>query len=271
MTKKVELCRKSAVALGALVGYLRPKLAKDVKVDFYPAFAGVTNKNFKAKCPDIVEALGVALDGKLNENVEANDVSELLMALDAEAACYEPKAGPKGAADDDDEEKKDKAEDDEFADVDEEKEADPGPENVNKSMKAKDKKKAKDMKAEEEMPKGNDEMVSVSAMDQAIKAAVAAVERKQRDKQEAYQAVRPHVGELAMDHESAADIYADALSILGVKTKGVHPSAYPTLLELAGTNRASKSPRRTEIAADAALVGSFDQMYPDAARIKVIG
>jgi hypothetical protein len=56
---------------------------------------------------------------------------------------------------------------------------------------------------------------------------------------EAREAVKDVVGVVAMD--SAPDIYAFALKHLGVKTDGVHASAYPVLFDLARANSANST------------------------------
>jgi hypothetical protein len=51
------LTRKGAVAMGALMIALRPKLAMDAKIDLALLFKGVTAKNFKEKKAAIVEGV----------------------------------------------------------------------------------------------------------------------------------------------------------------------------------------------------------------------
>jgi hypothetical protein len=59
MSKSV-LSRKAAVAQGAIVAYLMPKLAQDAKVDVTPLLVGVTQKNFGEKKAGIVAGVAKA-------------------------------------------------------------------------------------------------------------------------------------------------------------------------------------------------------------------
>lgn len=112
--------------------------------------------------------------------------------------------------------------------------------------------------------------ITKGAMDAAIKSAVegvqAAARKNTREIREAERFVRPLVGELALDScETAEEVYRNALTARGVKTDGVHPSAYRTLLEHLPRPKAGGAP---QIAVDAAPAEfSFEKMFPEAARI----
>jgi hypothetical protein len=73
------------------------------------------------------------------------------------------------------------------------------------------------------------------AMDAAIKTAVTQAKADMRAEAkaalEARAAVRPWVGDVSVAYDTAQEIYKAALDSLGVKVKGVHPSAYRTILE----------------------------------------
>ena len=73
----------------------------DAQIDLEPVFAGVTAKNFKASKPNIVTRLKTALQGKLAQDANLDDISQLLDALDpvepsegTDAGALDPSAAP---------------------------------------------------------------------------------------------------------------------------------------------------------------------------------
>ena len=92
------------------------------------------------------------------------------------------------------------------------------------------------------------------AMDAAIASAVKQsredARAEARAAQEARQAVRPWVGEVSIAFDTADEIYRAALEARGVKTKGVHASAFRTILE-----QLPKAGATTRLAQDERLVG----------------
>jgi hypothetical protein len=121
---------------------------------------------------------------------------------------------------------------------------------------------------------GKDQVVTKKAMDAAITAAATMARRRgaedairtQRELHAAYREVRPYVGDLAMDHDSAADVRRTALTILGIKTEGVHPSAYATILAMQPLAGA----RPPVVAMDSAGAKGFAERFPEALRVNVI-
>jgi len=107
------------------------------------------------------------------------------------------------------------------------------------------------------------EMQTKPAMDAAIAEAVAKVQKTNLEIREAERAVRPYVGELAIACDSAEDVYKNALHALGIKTEGVHASAFKTILEMQPLPGSNKQAR---IAADGIVTaeGEFAKMFPDA-------
>ena len=123
---------------------------------------------------------------------------------------------------------------------------DPDPENTN-SKGAKDKK----------------------AMDEdTVKSLVAAERRNQQAIYEARNAVRSRVGELTIAFDSADDVYKTALEAAGVKTGGVHSSAYKAMFEMLPSRNADHG-RDNRLAMDAASQSSFAKRYPGAASIRI--
>lgn len=129
---------------------------------------------------------------------------------------------------------------------------------------AKKKKTADDEDDDEE-----DDKVSKTAMDSAIRLAEDSATKKAaqnfREVREAEQAVRPLIGDVvAMD--SAADVYRTALEQSGVDTKGVHPSAFPSLVKMAISQKESSRP--APLAQDSATVSEFEKAFPTAGKLK---
>lgn len=250
MKKTALLSRMASVAHGAILAHVMPKLAADQKIDVSAALVGVTAKNFKAKRPAIVEAVGKAAKGKLAADAKLDGLEALLIALDG----VEGQEAMDEEDDDEDEKKKKKAEDD-AEEEDKKKKAEDESEEEEKA-----KKKAEDAEKDEDK-------VDKKAMDAAITKAKAEVRAEMlktaADIRTAEEAVRPYIGKLAMAHDSADAVYRTALTSLGVDITGVHPSALPAILKaqpVPGTEQAQK-PR---VAMDAAGVNSFHEMFPAA-------
>lgn len=274
MSAKTVLTRKAAMAQGAVVAYLRPKLAQDAKLDLTPLFAGVNAKNFGAKKPEIVTGLKAQTTKLLAADANIEDFAQLLDALEtvevAEGADIDPSTGMPMATLED-------------------KSMDAGaeglrafltgklaPEDVDKAIamlssgaadETDEERKAREKKAEDEevaAPK-----VSKPAMDAAIAAAVkeatATATKTQREIRDAERAVRPYVGDLAMAHDSAEAVYRTALTTLGVDVAGVHPSALPTILKMQSPPGAV--PRKPTIAEDSAGAKGFAERFPETGRI----
>ena len=123
--------------------------------------------------------------------------------------------------------------------------------------KAKDK-KAKDAKAKDKKAKDADpdhrkdfdddkakDSVTKDEMNAAVKAGVAEARKQAHDAAVAREAVKPICGVIALDAagmDKAESIYAFALKQAGVKTDGVHPSAYATLLDVVKSRKLAVAP-----------------------------
>lgn len=157
----------------------------------------------------------------------------------------------------------------EHAAEDEDDEDDKPPAATDRRRGARDRKMGKDQPPDFEGKPKEPEHVTKGAMDQAIREAVARSVAGHKAMREAERIVRPWVGDLALAQDSAEEVYKTALNMLGVKTDGIHSSAFRALLEAQpkpGGNR-SKSERR--IAQDAAQTKSFAERFPGAARINI--
>lgn len=179
------------------------------------------------------------------------EVRKALLALD-EAEKEDKKEKPAEDEDDEDEDdKKKKTADDE----DNEDDSD-------------DKKKKTADDEDDEDDDKNDDKVSKTAMDSAIRLAQDSATKKAaqnfRAVREAEQAVRPLIGDVvAMD--SADDVYRTALEQSGVDIKGVHPSAFPSLVKMAISQKESSRP---VIAQDSASISEFEKAFPTAGKLK---
>lgn len=79
-----QLSRVAATARGALLTYLKPRLAADAKIDLSPALVGLTAKNFASRKPLIVSAVKSAVKGRLAKDADIEDLPELLKMLEEE-------------------------------------------------------------------------------------------------------------------------------------------------------------------------------------------
>lgn len=283
-----RLTRKGLLAQGALVAYLRPRIAMDEKIDIAGILNGVTSDNYADRKDGIVAAITKAFGEKLAKDASLNGVAAILGALDGmeekEAEDEESeedkegkekkaimdkkkKAADKKKAMDAEEEKKKEAEDD-WDDEDDEEEK--KKKAASDRKKAADKKKAidepPDFKDEPKVTK--DEMAAEIA--KAVKVAADQATKTQKDIREAENAVRPWVGELNIAFDSAEQVYRRALKNIGVAgVDEVHPSALKTILEMQ-LRPGAASRRNTVVAQDAAGAKGFPERFPGADRIVIM-
>lgn len=282
---KTVLTRFGALASGAAMAYLAPRLAQDAKpVDVGAIFAGVTKANFKDKRPAIVAAIKAA--AKLRDGMALDDMPESLAKLDdaevAEGADTDPNSGLPMTA----EQMKDKraAADAEPGEVEKKvreilaahgvakevidravealgaraNDGDHPPafngEPNRSGVKAEDVKKAVDAAVEETKKEMK------GAMDQAIEGAVKGERDRLAAIREAEEFVRPWVGRIGMACDSAEQVYRTALGGLGVKADDVkEPSALRHILSAQpkpGHDRRESAP-----AMDAAAAKTFDERF----------
>ncbi|MBB3743900.1 hypothetical protein FHX10_003399 [Rhizobium sp. BK591] len=271
--KPVLMSRMASVAHGAILAYLRPKLAQDAKIDLSIVLKDVTAKNYDAKL--IGTGLQNAVKGKLAQDADISDVVDLLDTLKAVEGAeddLDPNSGElnagkvRGEDEDIDGEQdqksrimeflKDKLSEDQMKACDElwnQEAMDAEPDEDEEAKK----------KAEDEAEEKKD-MVDKKAMDAAISAAVANERRNAREIEAAKEDVRPYIGAVAMAHDSAADVYRTALTSMGVDIAGVHPSAFRAILKAQPVPGTKQVTRVTTIAQDAKGATSFYEMFPEA-------
>jgi hypothetical protein len=283
----IVLSRKATVAKGALMAFLMPRLAQDAKVDVTPLLQGVNKTNFKDKKAGIVAGLRKQTEGKLAKDASIDDVAKLLDALegneeqglDEEDPLKAIKPGT-GQPDDDktmDAEPKgkgaildyfkDKLPPEHHAKLAEMLPDDAAAEDEEDDEKEIEVKAKKLDNQNDKAREGNKpDFVSKKAMDAAITAAVQTAVKSQQEVRDAERVVRPWIGDLAIACDSADAVYGTALKMLGVKTEGVHPSAYRTILEL--QPKPGSKVQSTSVAMDAAGAKGFFERFPDAAKIE---
>lgn len=283
MSKPLVLSRRGVATLGALVAYLKPKLAQDSAFpNLYPVLTGITTKNFKDKKAEIVA--GIKKDSKLAKDANLDDLTNLLDALEGtevmEGADADPNSGLPMAKKEMDEKALDadpiaklkaflkgKVSDADLAAIDkimgEGKAADEPPATTGAP---------KDPAKDADLDKDKKDMVTKPAMDAAIAAATKKAtedaQRSAKDLRDAERAVAPYVGELAIACDSGEAVYRQALKMLGVKDiDDVHASALPAMLKMQPVPGQKKTTAPL-LAADAAATDSYTKMFgTDGSRI----
>lgn len=210
---------KSVLALGAITGFVAPRLAADGKLDatgIATVLKATSAENWLKQKPRLATAILDALGKtKLAADAKPEDVHALLDSLDGVLAKDESEEDDDDKKADDEEDDKDKDKDDKKADDQSEEDDDD------------DKKKAED--------KAKDKQ----AMDSAIRVAVAAAEKRAEDRtiarlrsiRQAEEDVLPHVGAVAA-MDSAEEIYRFALGQAGVEHADI--KEVPALRRLVG-------------------------------------
>lgn len=82
LARKIHAIANRAATVGAMVAYLRPRLALDAKVDLHKVFGDVTGKNFGEKKPAMAERIVAQAKGKLAKDANLDDVGKVLDMLE---------------------------------------------------------------------------------------------------------------------------------------------------------------------------------------------
>jgi hypothetical protein len=256
------LSRSARVASIALDAYLRPKLAKDQKVDLAKILVGTTGKEWVSNKPQIKVALDAAVKGKLVQDADITDVGEWLDRLDDVVGDEDPtpRAKDEDPDDDDEEEKKKKKAEAEDSDDDD----DDDEEEKKKKAEAKDKKTAKDKQAKDKAVG-----ITPAAMDAALQAMAKTTETRIHAQfkaiREAEQNVRPWVGEIAVPQPSAEAVYRLALDVMKVPdTATLHPDALWPILRAQPKPGDEERRQRPVMAVDSAADDDFAKRFPGA-------
>lgn len=221
--------------------------------------------------PDVLVADSLPLELKHMSKRKAAAIRATLKPLLAADADLEAEVRKALLALDeaDKEDKKDKpAEDEETEEEKKEREAKEKAAQDEETEEEKKEREAKEKAAKDEEEKDKDK-VSKTAMDSAIRLATDSATKKAaqnfRAVREAEQAVRPLIGDVvAMD--SADDVYRTALEQSGVDIKGVHPSAFPSMVKMAISQKENSRP--APLAQDSASISDFEKAFPTAGKLK---
>lgn len=250
--KYMKLDRKGVAIRAALGAYLKPRLAQDAAPKELTA---ILNANKKPMA--IAQAVAKLCKPRLAADMEI-EPEELVEIIEASEQTVEPEEEVKVTGDSDGE-----------AIISLLREAGVSEEVIAKIAASLAPAAAMDEdKDDDKDDKKEKDKVDKPAMDAAIRLAADAATKKAAENfravREAEQAVRPLIGDVvAMD--SAEDVYRTALEQAGVDIDGVHPSAFPSLVKMAISQKDNKRP---VIAQDSASVSDFEKAFPTAGKLK---
>lgn len=250
--KYMKLDRKGVAIRAALGAYLKPRLAQDAAPKELTA---ILNANKKPMA--IAQAVAKLCKPRLAADMEI-EPEELVEIIEASEQAVEPEEEVKVTGDSDHE-----------AIISLLREAGISEEVIAKIAASLAPAAAMDEdKDDDKDDKKEKDKVDKPAMDAAIRLATDAATKKAAENfravREAEQAVRPLIGDVvAMD--SADDVYRTALEQAGVDIEGVHPSAFPSMVKMAISQKENQRP---VIAQDSASFGDFEKAFPTAGKLK---
>lgn len=287
MPEAVKLSRIAARTQTALTVFLMPKLAKDAALDLTPYLKDITPQNFKARKADIWKGAKDAATPLLNPAAKAagpgghgpddiamrlldmiegqsaaDPVPDLAPAAVAAPAAAAASPAPAAAATDPNAAVPAKPDD--------------------KNKKVMDALRKKGMSeddiseiggmlgsepSEDAAPDKKPDMVTKSAMDEAIAAAVAKTQAGNKAKGEAIEIARGYVGNISpMAYDTAEDVLRATLGTLGVDHKELPVEALkPLLLKLPKPGSTTTAP--TTLAMDAKAAEGYAARFPQAGRL----
>lgn len=248
--KYMKLDRKGVAIRAALGAYLKPRLAQDAAPKELTAILNA-NKSPQA----IAQAVAKLCKSRLAADMEI-EPEELVEIIEASEQTVEPEEEVKVTGDSDHE-----------AIISLLREAGVSEEVIAKI--AASLAPAAAMDEENDDDKKEKDKVDKPAMDAAIRLAADAATKKAAENfravREAEQAVRPLIGDVvAMD--SAEDVYRTALEQSCVDITGVHPSAFPSLVKMAISQKENSRP--APLAQDSASISDFEKAFPTAGKLK---
>lgn len=248
--KYMKLDRKGVAIRAALGAYLKPRLAQDAAPKELTAILNA-NKSPQA----IAQAVAKLCKSRLAADMEI-EPEELVEIIEASEQTVEPEEEVRVTGDSDHE-----------AIISLLREAGVSEEVIAKIAASLAPAAAMDEENDDDDKKEKGK-VDKPAMDAAIRLAADAATKKAAENfravREAEQAVRPLIGDVvAMD--SAEDVYRTALEQSGVDITGVHPSAFPSLVKMAISQKENSRPA---IAQDSASFGDFEKAFPTAGKLK---
>lgn len=287
-TMKTTLTRSGLFAMGAIAAAITPILAKDAALDL----SSVTKKLVPGK--SLKDQRGAIMDGlktlKLAKDASLDSVVGLLDKLDDAKGvddAMEPNAAPVVAAG---EAEKDEAMDDgagariaEYLrgcigralteeDIAKVAEMAAAPAATDADPKDQDPAAPTDPKANDE---DDDDKIDKKAMDAALKATADRVRadtlKVVNEIAGARDFIEPWVGKISasMAFDSADGVYGQALKMLGVETKGIHPSAFKAVLSAQPKANAAPAKRLANDSASKGDAASFAETFPNLAKVGI--
>ncbi|WP_312139812.1 DUF2213 domain-containing protein [Atlantibacter hermannii] len=250
--KYMKLDRKGVAIRAALGAYLKPRLAQDAAPKELTAILNA-NKSPQA----IAQAVAKLCKSRLAADMEI-EPEELVEIIEASEQTVEPEEEVKVTGDSDHE-----------AIISLLREAGVSEEVIAKIAASLAPAAAMDEDTDDDKKDKDKDKVDKPAMDAAIRLAADAATKKAAENfravREAEQAVRPLIGDVvAMD--SAEDVYRTALEQSGVDINGVHPSAFPSLVKMAISQKENSRP--APLAQDSASISDFEKAFPTAGKLK---
>lgn len=274
------------MAESALRGYLGPRLAADAKLDLKPIVVKLTGANYKTSKPQLKLALDAAITPKLAKDASIQDLTSLLDNLDDVAEEVKEKLDD----DDDDDSLATDDDGDMMARLQDILQAKGMPDDEISEVMAAMKPEVTEPPADGKgnPPPAQDDtvvtppsktskvkgqpVVTKPAMDAAIKLAtdkaVQATMSRMRAIRDAEEAVRPYIGKIVVAQDSAAAVFKLALEANGVKTDGVHESAFPAMLALVPKPGDKAPQHNARVAMDSAADKDFNTRFPGVAQLK---
>jgi hypothetical protein len=285
MPKRIQSL-KATIAVGALIPFLKPRLAKDAKIDLGKVFANVKPKMFgnmkDAIAADIMKITKgkLAADAKIGTDGMMEGLKDLLEMVDGDKMVEgEDDADLAGEAPEETmdaeggglkEFLKGKISEDDFAKACDmmkpggAKDADETAEEK-AAREAKEKETAAAAATDAEAEKAKE----TKAMDAKLADAIKAERKLGNDIAAAREHVRPHVGALQGAFDSVDGVYQAALTVMGVD-KAEEITGVPALRAVLDAKVSAKSSAPKAVPAmDAAQAKSFADRFPGAAKIKV--
>jgi hypothetical protein len=237
--------RKALMVSGAVIGFVRPRLAQDAKLDLTGMFDGITAKNLKAKSAKLAQAIHAKAFPMLaaDSALELDDIAAILEAVNTAPLAQDEKDEIVLAAD------ADPAGDGEPA-MDAEAKA------TKIAKDAKDKAEAAAKPAMDEATVNAKIATAVTAARTSALAESAAIRTAERD-------VHPLIGDIAA-MDSAEAVYLLALDGAGIKGDTLTGTPLPVLKAMVEREVAHRAPK-ARVAMDAVTVDQSAKLFPGAA------
>lgn len=263
----MKLKSRSALMLsGALAALIAPRLAADSAFDPSPLLRDVTAKNYGRTTKDLPARVVRAVTPLLaaDEGIDVDDVIKVIGAIQGSTPAVDADEISDLPAPMDDEPAAVDADGDVLSRVCAFLEGKISDEDMASvaamgTAPAQDEDGDEDDEDKKDMPPAMDR----KTVGRVVASTLSAIRQAERD-------VAPHVGEITVAMDSAADVYRFALDAAKVDLTGVHPSAFRAMVGMLPDPNATAPAREPRIAQDAAARDDFAARFPTAARLKRI-